>query len=138
MKTNWNKPRTLALVAAIVAGGALGAGCGAAAPTAQESDATILVANLPDVQGCDSVSARSDAAIRVQLIQGTSDLYLVSADGQALCIDGAEGVRSAMVRLHLTVDAAWSNPMPGTDPAASNPMPGTDPASSNPMPGNNK
>ena len=111
-------------------------GCSTAPPQAGTTE-SLKISELPDVRGCDSLGKLSPRAnLKVQMVEGIDDLYLLRVGGEARCIDSFRSMLIALDSqgIHIT-ELASSNPMPGTDPAASNPMPGTDPASSNPMPG---
>ena len=111
------------------------------------SSQAINAAELPPVEGCDSVaSPAARSSFRATPVSGVEDLYLVQSGGRSVCIDSMAGVRQMVTRVNgilHTRELASSNPMPGTDPSddsSSNPMPGTDPTgpdntNSNPMPG---
>jgi hypothetical protein len=117
----------------------LAAGCGGEVQPAENASA-IHVAALPPVAGCDSVAKLSTLALRLHPVAEVTDLFLVEAGDQALCIDSGAGVQEMVFRLHTARELASSNPMPGDNgDTSSNPMPG-DPGSStntgsNPMPG---
>ncbi len=122
------------------------AGCAGGDPTG-ELNAPLRSAALPDVPGCDAIGALPRGVLAARAIADVHDLYVVTDDGVALCIDSEEGIvkrfggalftTAATNPVPLRMERASSNPMPGNpgDPSASNPMPGTDPGSSNPMPG---
>jgi hypothetical protein len=96
------------------------------------SDQSITFRQVPDVPGCDAVTA--EGSFRTVGIEGQPGLYLVIKGEKPLCIDDSAGLTALNARSLANVNSSAIDVADGE--ADSDPMPchGPDISSSNPMP----
>jgi hypothetical protein len=120
--------------------GGFASGCDGSA-TVSESSQGIAFAELPKVGGCAEVKLNRRSQIKVRPVAGVHDLFLVVADGKALCVDNQYQVDQLLGRAGspaMPDDFEPSNPMPGTHVVPQRPGDRDANTDSNPMPGGSK